>query len=67
VAEIRRPVAQSAQRSTIEAPRGEGRRGANERHWAGGLGSAPVETLTGATPICSATEPFLNSSIRLLA
>src|SRR3984885_8351234 len=50
------PVAQFAQRSTSEAPRGEGRRGANERLWAGGLGSAPVETLTDVTPICSATE-----------
>jgi hypothetical protein len=27
---------------TSEAPRGEGRRGANERLWLGGWGSAPV-------------------------
>src|ERR1700733_7543970 len=50
------PVAQFAQRSRSEAPRGEGRRGANERLWAGGLGLAPVETLTDVTPICSATK-----------
>ena len=34
------------------SPAREGRRGANERLWSGGLGSAPVETLTGAIPLC---------------
>ena len=32
---------------TNEAPRGEGRRGANRRLLAGGLGSAPVVTFNG--------------------
>src|ERR1700722_9707667 len=50
-----------------EAPRGEGRRGANRRLLAGGLGSAPVVTLTGARPICSAGETSLSAAIRLLA
>jgi hypothetical protein len=52
---------------TNEAPRGEGRRGANRRLLAGGQGSAPVVTLTGARPICSAGETSLSAAIRLLA
>jgi hypothetical protein len=53
--EVRLTPLQFAQRSTNEAPRGEGRRGANERLWLR-AGAAPVATLTGATPICSATQ-----------
>ena len=47
---------------TKKAPRREGRRGANERLWLGGLGSAPVPTSTARRTICSVRDKFSLSS-----